>query len=288
MATNPPIRVPCREALGTALTPHPEGHGGQRPAPRGRRAPNVARGAPVRVLEDDPELAAELAGPDLVDAERVAVARSLQIGTGPWPASLRGPEPGAFGFLVMEGLLGVRTETDELHHLDVLGAGDLTRPWLRLDGATVPVGGVSVRALTPVHLAVLDGAFARRVSPWPQVAAALMDRLVLRARRLSYQIAVLARPRVDERLLLMLWHFADRWGRVTPDGVRLELPLAHHQLAEIVGARRPSVTTALGGLEERGLVSRSGHYLLHGAPPRAFAELRVQAGLSPAPADPAS
>jgi CRP-like cAMP-binding protein len=44
---------------------------------------------------------------------------------------------------------------------------------------------------------------------------------------------------------------------VTPDGVRLELPLTHAVLGKLVGAHRPSVTTALGSLVDRGLVVRA-------------------------------
>jgi hypothetical protein len=37
----------------------------------------------------------------------------------------------------------------------------------------------------------------------------------------------------------------DRWGRVTPEGVRIPLRLRHHMLAELVAVRRPSATAAL-------------------------------------------
>ena len=52
--------------------------------------------------------------------------------------------------------------------------------------------------------------------------------------------------RVDDRLLALLWCLAERWGRVVPDGVLVSLRLSHRTLAGMVGARRPSVTTALG------------------------------------------
>jgi predicted transcriptional regulator of viral defense system len=45
--------------------------------------------------------------------------------------------------------------------------------------------------------------------------------------------------------------------------------MTHSLLARIVGARRPSVSTALGKLQSRGLVERTdnGHWLLLGEPP---------------------
>ena len=72
---------------------------------------------------------------------------------------------------------------------------------------------------------------------------------------------------MDERLLVLMWSLAERWGRVGPDGVRLPLALPHRTLATLVGARRPSVTTALSGLARDGLVERTPDgWLLHGDP----------------------
>jgi len=45
---------------------------------------------------------------------------------------------------------------------------------------------------------------------------------------------------------------------VTPDGVHVSLPLTDRTLAEIVGARRPTVSIALGELTKRGELARSG------------------------------
>ena len=57
---------------------------------------------------------------------------------------------------------------------------------------------------------------------------------------------------IDRRLLVLFWEAANRWGRVTPDGVRVRLPLTHQTLGHLVGSRRPSVSVALGALAARG------------------------------------
>jgi hypothetical protein len=74
---------------------------------------------------------------------------------------------------------------------------------------------------------------------------------------------------VDDRLLALLWCLAERWGRVVPGGVAVNLRLPHRTLAGMVGARRPSVTTALGQLIARGPIERrpDGGWILLGAPP---------------------
>jgi len=63
-----------------------------------------------------------------------------------------------------------------------------------------------------------------------------MHRLVVRNRRLNFQLGLTGIKRLDERLLIALWHFADRWGRVTASGVRLRLPLTHSELGMVIGA----------------------------------------------------
>ena len=80
--------------------------------------------------------------------------------------------------------------------------------------------------------------------------------------------------RVDDRLLALLWLLAERWGRVVPGGVLVNLRLPHRTLAGMVGARRPSVTTALGQLMTRGDIERrpDGSWLLRGQPPEPRAQ----------------
>jgi CRP-like cAMP-binding protein len=141
---------------------------------------------------------------------------------------------------------------------------------------------VGWQAFEGVRVAVLDERFAHAVAPWPQIAATLMHRCVLRARRLSLQLALAGVERVDDRVLLVLWHFADRWGRVTRDGVVLRLALTHAQLAEVVQAARTSVSSAIGDLRRRGALSvkRRDHcWVLHGQPPPVVTNLKQQLGL---------
>jgi CRP-like cAMP-binding protein len=82
------------------------------------------------------------------------------------------------------------------------------------------------------------------------------------------RLAIGSITRVDQRLLLFFWYAAGRWGRVGPDGTRVPFDLTHELLGELVGARRPSVTSALGELRDRGELERSSDgWLLRGAPP---------------------
>jgi CRP/FNR family transcriptional regulator, cyclic AMP receptor protein len=120
---------------------------------------------------------------------------------------------------------------------------------------------------TPARVAVLDTRVAIASGRWPSIATALHARHVRRVRSLAFQRAIAQLPRVDDRMIVLLWALAERWGRVGPDGVRVPVGLPHRTLATLVGARRPSVTTALTGLARGGLVERiEGGWLLHGDP----------------------
>jgi CRP/FNR family transcriptional regulator, cyclic AMP receptor protein len=76
------------------------------------------------------------------------------------------------------------------------------------------------------------------------LAAAVADR------ELSAAIAL--EPRLERRLVLKLRQLAARWGKVTPDGVRLDLRVTHQELGDMIGGARESVTVALGRLQDQG------------------------------------
>jgi hypothetical protein len=88
--------------------------------------------------------------------------------------------------------------------------------------------------------------------------------------------------RVHDRVLVLLWHLAERFGRVTPDGVVVPLRLTHRMIARLVGARRPSVTTAIAALERTGTIERRGDgaIVLHDQP-RAALLRAVRSGGGP-------
>jgi hypothetical protein len=80
---------------------------------------------------------------------------------------------------------------------------------------------------------------------------------------MTAQLVICQLPRVDERVLAMLWLLSETWGHVTPSGVRLPLVLTHETLGALVGARRPTVTLALRKLVEDGaLVHQDAGWLL--------------------------
>ncbi len=230
-----------------------------------------ARHAQVRVLQVDAELAERLDARRLQRAVPLSVARLLLRDAGAWSAE----EDAAWardgvGLLVVAGVLVRRVGVRDRFGAELLAAGDLLQPFAH-DGeeATLPFTS-RWRVLTPLRLAVLDRAWMVRMAPYPEVIAEIVRRVMVRSRRLASMLAIAQHHRLDDRLRLFFWEVADRFGRVGPDGVRLDLPLTHDLIGHLVGAHRPSVSAALKRLADAGRLQRRDRgWLLLGSPPDA-------------------
>ncbi|MBA2506936.1 MAG: Crp/Fnr family transcriptional regulator [Thermoleophilaceae bacterium] len=241
---------------------------------------------PICVLHEDPDLGAAIPAEDRLLSARASVARVHSFSEGELEIPAKMEASDTLGLLLLDGFLGGFVEVEGRSNLELLGAGDVTQPWVHGHPNVSVRRDIAWRVLTPTRVAVLDGEFMRRISPWPQVAAALFNRGILRARNLTFLLAVNALPRIDERVLLLLWHLADRWGRVTSEGVSLELPLTQGQISMMIGAQRPSVTTAISQLREEGRLESvtRGVWLLRPPPPGLLVDIKGRVGL-PAASD---
>ncbi len=229
----------------------------------------------VEVLRADPDLAIGIAPARLEEARRACLAGRAELARGPWdPATAAPPAADGFGLLLLAGFLVRRVGRGGRTGAEVVGPGDLLRPWQTVGAHASPPFEPSWRVVAPAELAVLGAEFVDRAAPYPGVAVALVDRAMLRARQLALTMAAVQQTRVDRRLHALLWQLADRWGRIGPQGASVEVPLTHELLAELVAARRPSVTTALAALAAAGRVEHEGdRWLLRGGPPEEIADL---------------
>jgi hypothetical protein len=224
----------------------------------------------VRLLEADPDLAVLLSDARREDAERDLVVRTQRVPVGAWRADrpVAGPSQ-HIGLLILAGILSRELRLANELSDELLGPGDLVRPWQPPSGNSLLLLGARWSVLSPLTVAVLDRRFAAAVALYPEVIAALFDRVDARSTRLATTQAISQMTRVDRRLTALFWHLAERWGRVSGDGVIVPLALTHRILGQLVGARRPTVSSALSELAQRQeLVRRAdGSWLLRGDPP---------------------
>jgi CheY-like chemotaxis protein len=111
---------------------------------------------------------------------------------------------------------------------------------------------LSLEVLEPAFVAVLDDRFLAATQRWPALSGSLLDRAIQRGYEALMRRAIAQLPRVEDRLLFLFRSLAERWGRVRPAGVVVELALTHDLIGELIGARRPTVTLGLRALADTG------------------------------------
>jgi CRP/FNR family transcriptional regulator, cyclic AMP receptor protein len=218
----------------------------------------ATEGELCHVLEVDPGLAESIPAERRERAVAECVARVITLPTGRWRN----------GLLALDGLLVRRVGIEGRFGAELLGEGDLLRPWEGEEELpTLPLT-TAWRVLENARLAVLDEAFMAHLADYPQLGGRLVGRAVARSRNIAVNMAIVHQARVDVRLHMLFWHLASRWGRVGSGVVTVPLRLTHAVLAELAAARRPTVTSALTGLSRRGLVrSTEAGWVLSGEPP---------------------
>lgn len=209
------------------------------------------------VLEEDPELGEHLPAEEFDAARRALLARVVTVDTGRWHpgAQWTEDEHPALGLLVLDGVITRQIAVAGRPSTELMGIGDLLRPWDLDSDLGIPLS-VEWQVMQRVRVAVLDERFLVAAARWPSVIDVLASRGQRRTRWLAFQLAMKQIMRVEGRLLVLLWALSERWGVVTPHGVHVRLKLTHEALGKLVGARRPSVTTALGALADAGALER--------------------------------
>lgn len=221
------------------------------PSPARRRpAPTAAR-----LLELDPSLGEGVASDELAEARARAVVPLVTLAPGPVAFErLRRPENplGPFAVLVTDGLIARDVSLLGRPATQLVGPGDVL---MIRDAADVVV---EAGCATRCRVAILEQRFLTAAQHWPWLTARIIERAASWADRAMSQQAIIQLGRVDLRLLFMLGHLAERWGRVTPEGVFVPLRLTHEMLGRLVGAQRSTVTLALKELREQGAVVKRG------------------------------
>ena len=194
-------------------------------------------------------------------ARNASLAAVLTLRTGSWNARDHSDVArGGFGLLVLDGVLLRRVGIEGRYGAELLARGDLLRPWQHDGEEGVIPFETTWRVVVATRVAILDLRWAARMAPFPEIAGELAGRCLERSLRLATIMAIVQQPRLDQRLWLLFWELADRYGKVHRDGVHIDLPLTHEVISHLAAARRPSVSAALSRLSARGILRREGRY----------------------------
>lgn len=222
----------------------------------------------VSIPEEDPDLAVGLTPRRRRLAARYCQARTAEVATGAWDGEVTGIDRRGLGLLVLSGVLCRRVGHQEFHGAELVGPGDLLRPWDQAAGWSSIPTEASWSVIERARLAVLDSDFAARSSRFPQIGSQLVGRALMRSRYLAILNAIISQRRIETRLTMLFWHLADRFGQVRGESIEIPIPLTHSILGELIAARRPTVTTALSCLQDQGTLVRAGRgWRLRGTTP---------------------
>lgn len=207
----------------------------------------------------------------------VAVARSLEqpAGSELWrlcpavmlPSGSRRAAadlPAARLFVVDEGVVLVRS---------LGGAGERSMIVARCGpGSIMPVPEANeyLQALTDAWMTAVPQAVWRRFLAVPEVVERLvagLEETLLRQREASRALAAV---RNTDRVRRQLLELAREHGRVCRDGIRIDLPLTHDLISDMVGCARETVTRAFDDLQREGFVERRGTSYQLRVPPEAL------------------
>jgi CRP-like cAMP-binding protein len=209
------------------------------------------------LLRLDPDLAQLLTPERLTQAEFDLRGTVANLETGVWdPRHVTArPCPADIGVLVLSGVIMRELCVHESPSGELFGPGDIVRA-TPAETSELLERAVRWQVLERASVAVMDRETGHMLRRYPEVMAMVLDRLNARAERLAVAQAISQITGVHTRVEALLWHLAERWGRVGADGVIMPLRLSHRMIGSLVGARRPTVSTAIARLADEMRVAR--------------------------------
>ncbi len=141
----------------------------------------------------------------------------------------------------------------------VLGPGDI----LGLEAMRSGRLSWEAEALEKTRVGFVDkGHFARLLERYPQLAAALIEKLSDEVARLQERIFATTRQGAPSKLAYLLLQLASAHGRTHPQGTLIDLELSRAELAEMIGVARETASLTLSRFKARGLIATEGRKIL--------------------------
>jgi CRP/FNR family cyclic AMP-dependent transcriptional regulator len=208
-----------------------------------------------RLIDLDPTLAEGWTSGG--DGSAIATARVpfVAVSPGRWsPDTLPSSVSRPFALLVADGLVLHQLHLADSVAAEILGPGDILTPDLEPD-PLLPARR-SFLVADAARIAILDARLIPVLAGAPVIGVRLVARAAEQFRRASAHRAIVALPRVEDRILALFGHLAERWGRVGAVGLVVPLALTHEGIGHLIGARRPTVSLGLKSLAEDDALDR--------------------------------
>jgi CRP-like cAMP-binding protein len=122
---------------------------------------------------------------------------------------------------------------------------------------------VIYQALAPtVTLQISRKTFLEHVDEKPGALAPIVDMTIEMYRLHSERIINLEYRTVRERIISFLLTMSQRFGKETPEGLLIEAPLRHQDIASSINATRETTSRELSALERKGLLTNKQSLIL--------------------------
>jgi biotin operon repressor len=121
-----------------------------------------------------------------------------------------------------------------------------------------PTADEVLLGLMASRLIGITAAARDRLLEVPAAALALVELLEIALAQKQEAIGNFAHTRHIERVRRKLLQLAQSYGRVVRGGIRIDFPVSHTLLADMIGSSRETVTRALDELQRSGFVARQG------------------------------
>jgi CRP/FNR family transcriptional regulator, cyclic AMP receptor protein len=155
---------------------------------------------------------------------------------------------------VLSGRVKIASASDDGRErvLAFRGPGEVLGELSAIDGRP---RSASVIAVDPVQALVLPaGDFRLFLERSPKVTLYLLTKLVARLREADRKRVEFGAQDTIGRVAARLVELSERYGKRTPEGVRIDLPITQEELASWVGSSREGVNKALHTLRSLGWV----------------------------------
>lgn len=224
---------------------------------------------PVALIDVDAELAEGLTDEQAAAAREGVRVKAEWVPPGPLSeARVRRDEPGTI-VLLARGLVARTTTFEDAVVAELVCRGGFIWPHTPRDQARLALRDyrIELAALETSLLASLGPEALRALAGFPELGARLLRRCERHVAELEALRVIGQVTGVERRLLAFFRLLAARQGRDTSEGVAVPVAMPHRMLADLVGARRPTVSTALRQLADAGELRRlhDGTWLLPGA-----------------------
>lgn len=225
--------------------------------------PLLDRTHTVSLLDIEPELARFIAPAESSAARRATRATEVVLEPGRFnPSTVLAHGRGGFAAVIASGLIAREISIGGRATLQLLGPGDL----FSSEPADVETFEVTETwaAAVPTHVAILDDRLLLAIRHWPRLLRGICAVLQQGQHTALLQLGISHIGPVEDRIVGLFAILGDRWGRMTPEGITIAIPLTHTAIGQMIGARRPTVTLGMRSLAQRGHLRRQddGSWLL--------------------------